>query len=176
MERRASLLELKAARSDPRGLEGHAAVFGVDTRLGDFVETIRAGAFTATLAGGADVVALIDHDPSRILGRTRSGTLQLREDARGLAFRIELPDTQAARDLLALADRGDLGGMSIGFVAREENWTGNRRELRAVELREVSVISAWPAYPQTSVEARAGDTRVRPPSYYRRRYVELLRG
>jgi len=155
MERRALQIEIRAARDNPRRLEGYAATFGAEARVSDFVETIRAGAFAATLASGADVLALVDHDPTRVLGRTRSGTLRLSEDTRGLSFAIDLPDTQAARDVLALAERGDIGGMSFGFKATGENWSGKRRELRAVELHEISVVSAWPAYSNTSVEARS---------------------
>ena len=59
--------------------------------------------------------------------------------------------------MLALAERGDLGGMSFGFTVTEngERWAGNRRELRSVNLVEISVVSAWPAYPDTVVLARA---------------------
>jgi HK97 family phage prohead protease len=155
MERRAFALELRAAGTAPRRLEGYAAVFGVDTKIGDFVETIRAGAFADSLASGRDVLGLVDHDPTRVLGRTRSGTMQLSEDTRGLAFAIDLPDTQTARDVLALAERGDIGGASFGFRAIDEKWTGDRRELRAIELHEISIVSAWPAYDSTVVEARA---------------------
>ena len=155
MERRAFALELRAAGSNPRRLEGYAAVFGVDTKIGDFVETIRSGAFAESLASGRDVLALVDHDASRVLGRTRSGTLRLSEDSRGLAFAIDLPDTQTARDVLELARRNDLGGASFGFRAIDEKWTGDRRELRAIELHEISIVSAWPAYDSTVVEARA---------------------
>jgi HK97 family phage prohead protease len=101
------------------------------------------------------VLALVDHDPGRLLARTKSGTLRLSEDSRGLAFSLDLPDTGPARDVLALAERGDLGGASFGFRAVDEKWTGDRRELRAVELQEISIVSAWPAYDSTVVEARA---------------------
>ncbi len=90
-----------------------------------------------------------------MLGRTRSGSLRLTEDARGLAFDLDLPDTQAGRDVLALAERGDVGGMSFGFTVRDQHRKGDWRELRAVELLEVSVVSTWPACPGTVVRARA---------------------
>lgn len=151
-EIRAQATEL---RSNGRRLEGYAATFGTETRIGDaFTETIAPGAFAASLASGRDVLALVDHDPARILGRTRSRSLRLSEDSRGLAFEIDLPETQAGRDMLALAERGDLGGMSFGFAAVDEHRDGARRELRAVDLFEVSVVSAWPAYPDTVVQAR----------------------
>lgn len=142
-------------RTTGRRLTGYAATFGTETRIGDaFTETIAPGAFADTLASGRDVLALVDHDPARVLGRTRSRSLRLSEDSRGLAFEIDLPDTQPGRDVLALAERGDLGGMSFGFTAVDEQRDGNRRELRAVALYEISVVSAWPAYPDTVVQAR----------------------
>ncbi|WP_292527818.1 HK97 family phage prohead protease [Methylocystis sp.] len=155
MERRAFAFELRAAGSNPRRLEGYAATFGVDTQIGDFVETIRGGAFAASLASGRDIIGLVDHDPSRVLGRTRSGTLRLSEDQRGLHFAIDVPDTTLARDVLTLAERGDLGGASFGFRAVDEHWSGDRRELRVIELHEISIVSAWPAYETTVVEARS---------------------
>ena len=137
-----------------RTLTGYVATFGTPAKITDFVEVIRAGAFTRSLESGADVLALADHDASRVLGRTSSGTLALHEDSHGLAFSLRLPDTTTGRDLAALAARGDLGGMSFGFVAQDEVWTGNTRELREVELHEVTVVQAWPAYPETTVSLR----------------------
>lgn len=142
-------------RASGRRLEGYAATFGAEARLGTIVETIAPGAFGASLAG--DVLALMDHDPARVLGRTRSRTLRLSEDSRGLAFSLDLPDTQAGRDVLELAQRDDLGGMSFGFVVPKggDSWAGERRTLRLIDLREISVVSAHPAYPDTSLALRS---------------------
>ncbi|CAJ0867097.1 hypothetical protein AMST5_01921 [freshwater sediment metagenome] len=156
MERRACSIELRTAGAFPRRLEGYAAVFETETRIGDFVETIRAGAFKDTLSAGRDILALADHDTRALLARTRSGTLKLAEDTRGLHFEISLPDTALGRDLHALAERGDIGGASFGFTVPKggEAWSGNRRELRAVDLAEISIVQSWPAYQNTVVEAR----------------------
>jgi HK97 family phage prohead protease len=145
-------------RTKGRKLEGYAALFGTEARIGGgMIETIRTGAFTNTLATREDILALVDHDPSRVLARTRSGSLRLKEDAKGLAFSLDLPDTTAGRDVLALAERGDLGGMSFGFnVPRGgHSVVGDKRELRAVELIEISIVSAFPAYDGTTVQARS---------------------
>lgn len=148
-------LELRADTAGRR-LTGYAAVWNAPATIGGFTETIQPGAFRASLASGRDVLALVDHDPSKLLGRTGSGTLTLAEDSRGLAFDIALPDTALARDLLALVERRDAGGMSFGFKATDESWpTSTRRELRAVELYEISVVLAFPAYSQTTISARA---------------------
>ena len=137
-----------------RKLTGLAAPYGIETRINDFREVIRPGAFRASLASGRDILCLRDHDAGVLLGRTKTGTLQLEERDDGLHFTLQVPDTQAGRDVLALAERGDLGGVSIGFRAVEDDWQGDLRELRSVELHEVSIVQSHAAYP-TSVEARS---------------------
>lgn len=151
LERRA-FTELRTAG---RRIEGYAATFGTVADLGAFRERIAPGAFRSAIAG--DVLALLDHDAGKVLGRTRSGTLRLTEDSRGLAFSLDVPETQAGRDVLALAERGDLGGMSFGFNVPEggESWDGRTRTLRSIALKEISVVSAWPAYPDTEIALRA---------------------
>lgn len=150
IERRA----MGEVRAEARTLTGYALTYGDEARIGGGVETIAPGAVTASLA--SDILALVDHDPGKVLGRTRSGTLRLVEDQRGLAFTIELPDTTAARDVLALVERGDAGGMSFGFSVPKggDDWQGSRRTLRRIALHEISVITSHPAYKGTTVEAR----------------------
>lgn len=169
IERRAFVMEVRAAG---RRLEGYAATFGTEARIADFTEIITPGAFRGSLSPSRDVLALVDHDPTKVLARTRSGSLRLAEDPRGLTFSLDVPDTQAGRDVLALAERGDLGGMSFGFTVPKdgERWQGKRRELRSVILHEISVVSAWPAYEGTNVQARAAAPRLA----HLRRYLETL--
>ena len=144
-------------RSKGRTLEGHAAVFGQAARIGGFTESIRAGAFASTLRSAGDILALVDHDAGKLLARTKSGTLRLAEDGQGLAFALDVPDTQTGRDILALAERGDLGGASFGFTVPKggDAWTGTTRELRSVTLHEISIVLGWPAYAGTNVAARS---------------------
>ncbi|MFY0183852.1 HK97 family phage prohead protease [Stenotrophomonas rhizophila] len=143
-------------RATGRTLSGYVARFDNEASIGGFTEVIRRGAFRASLDSGADILALADHSPDKVLGRTRSGTLELHEDSEGLAFTLSLPDTQSGRDLVALAQRGDLGGCSFGFTvdADGESWDGTRRELRSVQLHEVSIVQSWPAYANTTVNLR----------------------
>lgn len=152
IERRGAAIGVKASG---RTLSGYAATFNDPTAIGGFTERIAPGAFARSLASGRDVLALLDHRPDVLLGRTRSGSLKLSEDAKGLRFELSLPDTAAARDVIALAERGDLGGMSFGFVATDEVWDGDTRELRGIELHEISVVQSWPAYQSTEVNLRA---------------------
>jgi HK97 family phage prohead protease len=160
-------------RATGRRLEGYAATFGSQAKIGGFTETIEPGAFRASLLSGADILALADHDPGKVLGRTKSGTLILAEDAKGLRFGIDMPNTQIGNDLIEMAKRGDLGGMSFGFVATDEAWPSrDRRILRAVDLKEISVVQSWPAYQGTTVQARAAAQQ----ATFRARYIAAVLG
>lgn len=143
------------ATVEGRTLSGVAAPFGSETRIADFREVIAPGAFARTLAENRDILALVDHDASRVLGRTRSGSLSLTETADGLEYRLSLPDTTTGNDLRALAQRGDLGGVSMGFVATRDSWDGELRTLHEVELHEISIVQAHAAYPTTTVSLRS---------------------
>jgi HK97 family phage prohead protease len=146
------------ALPSPGRLTGLAAPFDVPAAIGGFTEVIRPGAFGASLAANSDIRALVDHDDSRLLGRTRTGSLRLFETRAGLAFELDLPDTTLGRDVYALAKRGDLSGMSFGFTVPKggDTWpTVNTRELRSVNLAEVSILHRLPAYTQTEISARA---------------------
>lgn len=147
--------------SSPGRLTGYVARFNSETRIGDFAEVIRAGAFNASLSDGRNIVALYDHDRRSLLGSTRSGTLELREDDDGLAFDLRLPGTSIGRDLAVLVERGDVAGCSFGFTVPPggDVWTDRGdgsmlRELRNVSLAEVT-LTPTPAYPSTELALRS---------------------
>ena len=151
--------ELRAAEDDsPATLKGYAALFNKRSRdLGGFFEEISPGAFADTLDG--DVRALFNHDPNIVLGRTKSGTLDLSEDKRGLAFELRPPATTLVADqVLAPIERGDVSQMSFGFITIEDEWrTEGKKEIRTlvkVELLDISPVT-FPAYPQTKVAVRS---------------------
>ena len=91
--------------------------------------------------------------PSAALTLTRSATLSLSEDDRGLYVEAELPETTYGRDLSVLMQRGDVHSMSFGFTVPRggDAWSEDRssRELRAIILHEVSVVTGFPAYAAT---------------------------
>jgi HK97 family phage prohead protease len=148
-------------RSAGRTLFGCAAPFNVAADIGgSFTETIMPGAFRDTLARRLDVVALADHRANALLGRVRSGSLRLNETATGLHFSLDLPDTSLGRDVAELAKTpGLLGGVSIGFVSDDESWPDPfTRRIKAATLHEISIVSAHPAYPDTTVSLRARST------------------
>ena len=140
-------------------LHGVAAPFGAWADVGSARERIAPGAFAAALRSRGDILALMDHQPTRVLGRRANRSLRLRETDAGLEFDLSLPDTSLGRDVHAMATEGLLGGVSIGFdmSSSQATYSGRKRTLTEVDLREISVVSAFPAYPQTSVQARTLD-------------------
>ena len=144
-----------------KSIEGYFAVFNsvYDIAPG-MSESIAPGAFSKSLAG--DIRALVNHDTSLVLGRTKAGTLVLREDSRGLWGHIDInPNDVAAMDLYARVQRGDVDQCSIGFEIRSQDtdikedgsihWT-----LTEIELYEVSCCT-FPAYEETSISARTAE-------------------
>jgi uncharacterized protein len=182
IERRAAI-ELRAGgdKQSPR-LVGHAAVFNSPSQdLGGFIEIVKPGAFTRTLKTDRDPLALVQHMPQLVLGRRSAGTLKLTEDVQGLAFEIDVPDTQTARDLLVSVERGDVRGASFAFStpAGGDRWEvrGDKviRELLDVDLHEIT-ITAQPAYLDTTVARRSFELKFAPTPRLRalRRFLETV--
>lgn len=157
LERRA-FTECRAEASDNgKRIKGYAIRFDVQSvDLGGFKEIIDPAAVDRTLSEGLDVRALVDHDSGKVIGRTRSGTLSLRKDSKGLRVDIE-PDDEIsyARDIMRAVSRGDVSGMSFGFRTLEDEWNYEGKiPLRTVtdmRISEVSIVT-FPAYQQTDVQ------------------------
>lgn len=142
-----------ATEDKPSVTTGYAAVFNSKTSIGDyFEEVIMPGAFARSLSENGDIRALFNHNWDNVLGRTKSGTLRLEEDERGLRFEIELPNTSVGRDLAESMSRGDINQCSFGFWITEETWDYSvepaLRTIHEVELYEISIVSL-PAYDDT---------------------------
>ena len=150
-------IETRQAEDGTMRLSGYAAVFNDNSVPLPFVERIAPGAFRKTLTETPDVRLLINHE-GLPLARTKNGTLTLREDERGLWMDAVIADTQEGRDLYTLVQRGDLDQMSFAFRVIRQKWNETRTERLLTELSladgDVSVVT-YPAYPTTSVEARA---------------------
>ena len=161
---RAIPAELRTKREDSKDpvIEGYFAVFDSNYEIWDGMsESVAPGAFERSLADG-DIRALVNHDTTLVLGRTKAGTLTLEEDDKGLFGSIRInPNDSAAMDLYERVSRGDVDGCSFGFnIRREESevldngnvhWT-----IMDVDLFEVSCCT-FPAYEETNIEARARD-------------------
>lgn len=152
-------LRLDQPTDQPTKIVGLAARYNSPSHdLGGFVEIIRQGAFTESLANNDEVVCLFNHDNNQLLGRNSSGTLKLTESDEGLAMELLPPDTTLGHDIRELIQRGDLSKMSFGFYVLEEEWSTDDqgqtvRELIKVKLCDVSIVTS-PAYEATSVSLR----------------------
>ena len=151
-------------KTDGNTLVGYASVWGVGYRmvepvngqLRSFTESVRKGAFSRSLASSPDIVSFYNHSPNHLLGRTSNKTLRVEEDAHGLRFEVDLPDTPTGNEVRALAQRGDLSGASFTFGIRPngEKWEGNKRELTDLFLAEVGPV-VLPASAATEVQMRS---------------------
>ena len=143
-----------------RKVTGYAAIYNTEANLGEFRECIAPGAFRSALAAGRNIRALYNHNPSDVLGTTQARTLELREDAKGLAFSLELPNTSVGNDVAELVKRGDVSGCSFGFRVNDggERWEVRSgvsvRTLTDVLLAEIT-LTADPAYANTEVALRS---------------------
>ena len=139
-------------------ITGYFAVFNSNYEIAPGMsESIAPGAFSRTLAN--DVRALINHDTTLVLGRTKAHTLELREDERGLWGDISInPNDGDAMNLYERVKRGDVDQCSFGFeIISEEtdfredgtiHWT-----ITEINLFEVSACT-FPAYEATNISAR----------------------
>jgi HK97 family phage prohead protease len=152
-----SNLELRAEGENR--LVGYAAVFDSPSEPMPFTEFVRKGAFAKTLNDGADVRLLIDHEGVP-LARTRSGTMTLEENEKGLYVEASLdPANPDAQRILSAMRRGDLSQMSFAFRTIKDSFNADRsvRELKEVQLFDVSVVT-FPAYEETSAELRRANS------------------
>lgn len=159
-------LQFRATEEGLITAHGYAYVFGKRSEMmGGLYEVILPGAGVDD-AGNVraiygDVRALLDHDPSKLLGRQASGTLRLGEDETGGWYEVDLPDTTVGRDVARLLERGDLSGSSFGFralmdgVRLDEDDDGLLvRTLSRFAIRDVGPVT-FPAYPDTSAALRS---------------------
>lgn len=146
------------SNKDEMVIEGYFAVFNSETELwpGAY-EEIAPGAFDKSLSN--DVRALINHDTSLVLGRSKAGTLELKTDSRGLWGSIKInPNDTDAVNLYERVKRGDVDQCSFGFiiVSEETEFRDDgtvKWRLTEVDLHEVSIVT-FPAYEATAVQAR----------------------
>lgn len=166
MEKR-TLLTLKAnfragaeTGSDEKFLQGYFIKFNEETELWPgYYEQVSADAIDDDI-NEQDIRALFDHDTSKVLGRTKSGTLTLTKDDTGLFGKVLLnQDDPEAMSIYAKVARGDVSQASFGFFINDESGVFGEDDayhslLRDIELFEVSIV-ALPAYPTTEIAARS---------------------
>jgi len=146
------------AEGDTISVSGYAAVFNSETIIGgSYREQIAPGAF-ADAIGRDDVMFLINHD-GLPMARTKSGTLNLAEDERGLYMSAELDSSDPdVRAIVPKMKRGDLDKMSFAFSPEIQSWDDSGdmplRTIRQASLYDVSIVT-YPAYQDTDIGLRS---------------------
>lgn len=155
-------LEIREEDDGKRTLSGYAVKWEMKSEpmgwFRRFKEQFKRGAFADSLTKD-DQRYLWSHDISKVLGRTKNGTLRLYEDNIGLRFELDLPNTTLGNDTYESIKRGDVDGVSFGFRMKKEEWdeTDPDNVLRTIsqaDLFEISAV-AFPAYPDSEVQARS---------------------
>ncbi len=114
---------------------GYAAVFD---RVDSGGDVIRKGAFAASLATRREIPLLWQHKAGAVIGRVE----RVEEDSRGLRVIGELGGDADALRAAGLLSSGAVNGLSFGYrVGRAEQANGVR-ELRELELVEVSLVAS----------------------------------
>lgn len=150
---------IQQAENEPLKIIGYAARFNeLSEEMWGMREKIAQGAFTEAI-GKSDVRALWNHDPNYVLGRTKNGTLQIREDEQGLFYEVTPPDAQWARDLVESIKRGDVDQSSFAFTVEAQEWDERsdpitRTIVKVKELFDVSPVT-YPAYPTATSGVRS---------------------
>lgn len=143
-------------------IEGYFIRYNAETELmKGMYEEITPQAVVNSLKAN-DIRALFNHDSAIVLGRTGNGTLELRSDDQGLWGKVKINENdKEANDIYARIERGDINACSFGFIPLKER-VENRSDgsvkfiVEDIDLREISAVT-FPAYPQTSVQARQQD-------------------
>lgn len=145
-------------------ITGYAALYNSWSKplmgaKGTFTERIAPGAFDASIAAGASLWFM--HDSKQILANTKSGTLTLESDDQGLKYTATLGDSQRDAGVLDLVKRGVVSEMSFGFhvPAGGDSWSGDKRTLNSVNLREISIVEQG-AYNATTAQVRSQEKPV----------------
>ena len=168
-EKRAFNFEIRAEKNEQHGffIAGTPIVFDQDTDMGWYQERIDHQA----LAGAdlKDVMFLVGHDTSMIpLARSRNNnensTMQMSVTDAGMEIRVDLDveNNPRAAELYSAVKRGDISGMSFMFIVDKDSWEDiesdypKRTILAISKVFEVSA-TAFPAYPQTNIQAASED-------------------
>jgi hypothetical protein len=160
-------LEIRADGKNEPVLAGLAAVYNKRSQviggMGGFTEIIEPGFFSGVM--DQDVLATIEHNNERLVGRTKSGTLKISDSDEGLRTENKIPPTSDGNDLLTLVKRGDISGMSFKFRCADggSKWESDSttgavtRTLMAGGCEELADITYTcdPAYKDTAVAERS---------------------
>lgn len=162
-------LEIRAISNDvqvdSRNITGYAVVFeSVSEDLG-FRERIMKGAITDDTIKKSDVFCLLNHDPSKVLARSKygEGSLKLEIDEQGLKYSFAAPQTDLGNEILEHLQRGEIDSSSFAFTVSLDEGSEKWYTVEGVQYRDIYRIDELfdvspvyqPAYQETTVSKRA---------------------
>lgn len=164
-EIRSTATDLQAITRDDAGkttkqIQGYAIIFDtLSIDLGGFFEAIDSTALDGVDL--SDIKLIYAHENNQILARTDAGNLQVKVDDKGVFFIADLADTTLANDVYNNIQAGNLKGMSFGFTIADggDKWVRQPNGKLLHEVTQIGIlgeltVTAWPAYPSTSVELK----------------------
>ena len=136
LEKRFAPLEYRA---DARLVSGVALRYGdVATIGGQFKERFELGAFGDIV--GLDVIARLQHERGRPVGRTGGGGLELTDSADALRAELVLPETADGKDAAELLRLRVLRGWSVEFEATAERYEDVTRIVEKAVLKGLGLV------------------------------------
>ena len=126
-----------------------------------FKEVMNQGVFQDAITTNRSIPLLLEHDYTRQLADTGSGTLELREDNIGLRFDAVIKDDE----LYQRIKDGKINSCSFGFSVLDDRYEPinprlEKRFVNRIRLDEVSLVSN-PAYIGSLCETRALEQELR---------------
>ncbi len=148
------------SEGEAKYLVGTAAVYNEwsDVLWNCFKERLAPGCFDESLKRGHDIVATVNHDLDKIIGRTSSETLRIKALDDRIDVEVMRGEYSYVRDLEVAIERRDLSGMSFIFDVLKDSWIAGEgglaeRTVIQAEVYEVSFVY-HPAYPGTNAGLR----------------------
>lgn len=147
--------------------EGIAIVYDQITIIWGDEEVIARGAAAESIEND-DIRAVWNHNNAIVLGRKKSGTLEIWEEKDGVHVRIHFPDSEEGRSKFKSIERGDVSQMSFAFDVIEGEWNVREEDEKTIWTRriiklkiyEVSPVT-FPQYEETAIEARCKEMAFR---------------
>lgn len=161
-EKRSLLIEnlRTVEENEQRILTGYVNKFNTLSEDMGFFEKVQKGAFSRSLNEKRNILALFNHDTSKVLGSTDTETLILSEDDVGLFFELRMNENLSyTKDIIELSKTGLLKNCSFGFEITDEEWKEESedvyvRTIKDVNLYEITLTSI-PAYTDSEFSLRS---------------------
>lgn len=150
--------KVKSADLEEGVISGYASVFGNVDSYGDIVVKGAFSGFLKRAAESGKVVPIFYghnmEDPKANIG----GTIELREDGRGLFFKaqLDLSGNTYGRVVYEQLKDGRLDSLSFGYSVLDAKMTDTGYELRELELYEISVVPVPANREALITEVKAG--------------------